>query len=296
MRLNKVSHFFGELEHSYLQSISLPILRQHQLQLIIKRDDCLHPVVSGNKWRKLKHLLLDIEAKGYRHLAVMGGPYSNLIHALAYLTYRLGWQLELYVRAYPEQALTPTLKDALKWGAHIHYVNRQQFSDYRNQPPVINDDIYWLTEGAFHPNALKGSAETMMELELHYDYIVTACATGIGIAGLQLGVEMRGWTSQVVGISVLNNSDAVRQQIAEILPGNDRQPTLLSGYEFGGFAKSNKTLQAFIEQWQAQHEIELEPVYSGKSFFATMSLIEQRYFEPGSKILLIHCGGLQGKR
>lgn len=296
MQLKKVSHFFAEIAASNLQSISIPIVAPQNLSLTVKRDDCLHPIVSGNKWRKLKHLLLDIEAKGYRHLAVMGGAYSNLIHALAYLTYRLGWRLELYVRAYPQQALTPTLKDAVRWGANIHYVNREQFRLFRAQPPTLADDVFWVAEGGFHSLALKGTAETLMELTQEYDYIVTACATGAGIAGLQCGIEMRGLSSQVIGISVLNNSQAVRQEIKEILPKNYRQPTIISGYEFGGYAKCSEKLESFIDNWERTQGIILEPIYSGKSFYGTIDLIGKNFFKPNSKILLIHCGGLQGKR
>ena len=39
---------------SKLQTISHPLFEKHQLRVSIKRDDSIHPIISGNKWRKLK--------------------------------------------------------------------------------------------------------------------------------------------------------------------------------------------------------------------------------------------------
>jgi len=296
MRLLKVSHFFAELGNSPIQSLVDPVVSKNGVRLDIKRDDLLHPIISGNKWRKLKHLLLHIESHDFRKIAVMGGPYSNLLHTLSYLGYRLGWSVELWVRGYAEQALTPTLRDATKWGATIRYVNRVAFRELREQAPKLDDDVFWIPEGGFHELALKGTVESLMEINNIYDFVIMATATGTSLAGLSLGAGKSMSSAKVIGISVLNNAEQILADIDELLPRHIQRPELISGYEFGGYAKSSCNLDRFIDEFETDHGIALEPVYSGKSFFATMDLVNKGYFPRDSRVLLIHCGGLQGKR
>ncbi len=328
MSLQKVSHFYSELSNSSIENIEHPDLCIQDVQLDIKRDDCLHSIVSGNKWRKLKHVLLTIESSGYKKVASMGGMYSNLLHALSYLCYRLGWQLDLLVRGHPQQKLTPALMDAVKWGARLNYINRENFRKLRSSPPDLDKDVFWIPEGGFHELSLKGTAESIMELPGYYDYIVMATATGASLAGISCGIQKRKLNTRVIGISVLNNASQLRNDIAMMLhqcsaydertaftqdavsagaplidvPLTDvpltgsQMPIVVSGFEFGGYAKKNDTLIQFIAEFESDYDIPLEPVYSGKSFYATCELIKQGFFRKGSKILLIHCGGLQGKR
>lgn len=309
MRFQKVSHLFSILQSSIIQPLISDELSSKDIQVDIKRDDLIHPIISGNKWRKLKYLLLDIEAKGYKKIAAMGGHYSNLLHTLSYVSQLLGWQCQLYIRGHKAQALTPMLQDAKRWGVQIEYVERKTFRELRNSPPLLNDDIFWISEGGFSELAIKGSIESLMELPEEYDYLVVACATGTSLAGYCQGVANNKFfskpkkTMQVVGIPVLKNNNEIYQNVELLIDGkaNDRlktkvKPQLISGYEFGGYAKSTSELNDFMILFEKQHNIPLEPVYSGKSFYALMDLVKRDYFPKGSRILLIHCGGLQGKR
>ncbi|WP_196141168.1 1-aminocyclopropane-1-carboxylate deaminase/D-cysteine desulfhydrase [Aliikangiella sp. G2MR2-5] len=278
-----------------------------KVSLEIKRDDLLHPLISGNKWRKLKHLLLAIEEQGSRSVAVMGGRYSNLLHTVSYIGYLLGWKVKLYVRGYPEQPLTPMLKDALRWGATIHLVDRQAFRELREAPPKLEEESFWIPEGGFDRLAVKGTIESLMEVPKSYDYIVIASATGTSMAGYIQATRYMKLQTKVLGVAVLKNDDEIEQHLNQLLAQEEAGYHLLEkhwqdshrvikGYEFGGYAKSTSELDGFIEKFEAQYHIPLERVYSGKSFFATIDLIEGGYFEAGSRILLIHCGGLQGLR
>jgi len=296
MRLSKIAHFFAELNHSPIQSTNLDSANRREISVDIKRDDLLHPIVSGNKWRKLKHVLLYIESLGFRKVAVMGGPYSNLIHAIAYLANRLGWSIQLFIRGYPEQELTPMLLDAVRWGAKITYVNRVDFKQMRQVRPELPEDVFWIEEGGNSDLALKGTAELLMEVSAEYDYIITATATGTTLAGLAVAVEKKKVDSKVLGISVLNNAKQVSEDVGKLLNNNYQLPQLISGYEFGGYAKKSKELIEFIHFFSAQNNIPLEPIYSGKSFYAVADLIKRDYFPCKSKVLLLHCGGLQGAR
>ncbi len=304
MRVNRVSHLFSLLGHSPVQLINVEqvgdhFLRKkvlsHQLALYVKRDDLLHPILSGNKWRKLKYLLLDIEAKGYRSIASMGGRYSNFLHSLSYACMLLGWKTKVFVRGYPEQTSTPMLEDIKRWGTNIVYLDKQSFKQIRDMRPDLNKDTFWLPEGGYNYLAVKGIAETFAELSKTYDSLVVASATGTSLAGYASAVSTLSLKTQVIGIPVLYNALQIKRNI-ESLQLSLTMPHLIEGYEFGGYAKTNQQLSDFMRLFSKISTVPIEPIYSGKSFFAVMDLIKQNYFKKGSRILLIHCGGLQGSR
>ena len=306
MNVRQVSHLYSLLQPSHIQEISTPILDSQQIRLFIKRDDRIHPVISGNKWRKIKYLLHYIEANGYTKVASMGGRYSNFLHALSYVCMRLNWESQCFVRGYPEQSLTPMLQDAKEWGAKLSFCDKQEFRNIRQMPPKLPKDVFWIPEGGFSELAVKGVKETFYELprltsgreQASFDYIVSASATGTSLAGYLEGAMELKLNTQIIGIRVLNNDDEIEQNVSRLvkLPLENLPFELIRGYEFGGFAKSSEALNQFIGSFESNHTIRLEPVYSGKSFLATFDLIQQGHFKRGSQILLVHCGGLQGNR
>lgn len=296
MRLLKFNHIYSEITPSVVQTIRLSEPGNADIQFQVKRDDLLHSVISGNKWRKLKYLLQDIEGKGYRQIVAMGGAYSNLLHSLAYICRRLGWDLKMLVRGYPEQPLTPMLSDAISWGASVEFIDRNGFRCLRESPPELAEKQYWINEGAFHAESFKGSQETFFEFSELPDYLVMATATGASLAGLAMGASQIDKPVKIIGVSVLNNAEQVRKDLDKILPKHVARPQLIEGFEFGGYAKSTQELDDFIRAFEVDSGIALEKVYSGKSFFATVALLKQDFFNQGSRVCVIHCGGMQGKR
>jgi 1-aminocyclopropane-1-carboxylate deaminase len=313
-KMHSVSQLTDLLNCGVVQSLQSSHLTQHDIRLDIKRDDLIHPIISGNKWLKLKHLLFKLESQGIKKLAVMGGAYSNLLHSLSYICFVLGWELTLYVRGYPKQKLTPMLQDAVTWGATICYQDRLSFRALRDNSPTLADDVYWINEGGYNLLALQGCADSLAELKncdtsieradlerqaniqiKPYDYIIIASATGTSLAGYCLGIAQLKLKTKAMGIAVLKNDDEIETHVKALVPDLP-QPTVIKGFEFGGYAKKNAELESFIENFEQQHQIPLEPIYTGKSFYATFKLIEQGYFAKGSRLLLIHSGGLQGKR
>ncbi len=296
MQFKNVSQLFSILQTSELQTLDLDSTEYRGIQVDVKRDDLLHPIISGNKWRKLKYLLLSIEAQGYKQVATMGGGYSNFAHVLSYICYLLGWQCDLTIRAFPEQPLTPTLIDCKYWGANIHYVNRESFRALRTKPPCLSADKFWIPEGGLHQLSILGMQEILMELNRQYDYIVVATATGTSIAGLIEGARCYQPKAKIIGVSVLNNAQQQRKDITQLIGNNDIDWTVIEGYEFGGFAKSKPKMNQFMNEFEQRFGIPLEPIYNAKSFFAVTDLISKGYFRNNTHILLIHCGGLQGAR
>ncbi|MET1255818.1 1-aminocyclopropane-1-carboxylate deaminase/D-cysteine desulfhydrase [Aliikangiella maris] len=304
MKHCRLSDFSAQLNDSPIVPIESELLNSLQVQVSVKRDDLIHPIVSGNKWRKLKHLLHHIESRGLNNIAVMGGAYSNLIHAVAYIGKQLGWHVNLHVRAHPGQALTPTLQDALNWGAKINYVSRKDYRELRLKPSLAEAGEFWIGEGGFHSLALAGMQELIIEIEQHFDFIVMATATGISLAGLALGAMQQQLSTKIVGVAVLDNIETQQIDIQSILNEHCAKtfenfcpmPQIIESYTFGGYAKVSTELIDFIQRFYEQYQIPLEPVYNGKSFYAVMDLIRQGFFPANSRVLLIHCGGLQGLR
>ncbi len=295
-RLRELESSFGL---STLSPIIDPAISSMQIQLWIKRDDLLHPVISGNKWRKLKYLLNDALVNGADTVISMGGAYSNHLHALAYAGKSLGMKTIGYVRGEPPEIFNPTLQDLKKWGMTLHFVPRSDYRELRayknNHLPGLSANQYWVPEGGAHPLALKGVAEIVAEMAIDYDHLLVACGTGTTLAGLISAAPAH---CRVTGIAALKGADFLNDEVKQLLPRNQFYTNwqIDQNYHLGGFAKSTPELWQFMRQFYASHRITLEPVYTGKLLFAVFDLLQKGYFKPGQRIVVVHTGGLQGAR
>lgn len=270
--------------------------------LSVKRDDLLHPVISGNKWRKLKYALLAAQQQQVKHILSFGGGYSNHLHALAYCCNKLGINLTTIVRGDYSSKLTPMLEDLKNWGADIHWVDRQTYQR-RDEPVYLNEltrqfpDALLIPEGGSQSLALQGVAEIVGELNQHYDYILSPVGSGGTLAGLINATV--GLPTQVLGIAVLKGPGYFEELVANLLPAsalNANHWQINHDYHFGGYAKSTEELRTFCKDFQLQTHISIEPVYTGKMFYGLRDLVARQYFPKGSRILALHTGGLQGGR
>ncbi|MDP2097182.1 MAG: pyridoxal-phosphate dependent enzyme [Methylobacter sp.] len=283
---------------SILTKIDDPLLASQRIELWMKRDDLLHPVISGNKWRKLKYIIDHALSLSADTLVSMGGAYSNHLHALAYVGKVLGLKTIGLVRGEQPPMLTPTLRDMQAWGMALKFVSR---SDYRllrhykswHDLPGLKPGQYWLPEGGAQRLALKGVAELVAEIDLRYDTICLPCGTGTTLAGI---VEPAPEQVSVLGFAALKNAGFLAADVAALLPQCRNNWQINLDYPFGGFAKTNTELTAFIEDFELKTRIPLEPVYTGKMMYALYDLIKKHHFKPGTRIITIHTGGLQGKR
>lgn len=284
-----------------LTRISEREISDRQLELWIKRDDLLHPIVSGNKWRKLKYILNHALHSGANSIVSMGGAYSNHLHALAFSGKALGLKTIGYIRGERPAQLNATLHDLLDWGMELRFVSRgdyRQLRDYQDYDslPDLQPGQYWLPEGGATDLALQGVAELVDELDVGFDTLALACGTGTTLAGLLTS----SLTRRVIGVAALKGGDFLIDDVGQLL--NKQGMTshadwrILMDYHFGGFAKTTPTLLTFMQDFQQRHGIELEPIYTGKLLFALYDLIRQGYFPTGQRIVVIHTGGLQGKR
>ncbi len=294
-----------ELEKQFNQStltqVFTPLLTQKEIELWIKRDDLIHPIISGNKWRKLKYILDHALTLNVHTIVSMGGAYSNHCHALAFAGKQLNLKTKAFIRGERPKNLNPTLQDILDWGMELIFISRSEYRQLRNfkkhdDLPMLKKGEYWLPEGGATELALHGVGEIISEIELGYDFICVPCGTGTTLAGLLNSVSNN---CQVIGFSALKGACFLVDDIERILEKNKSKRLTWSiqlDYHFGGFAKYNNELLLFIEDFIKRHNIEIEPIYTGKMFYGLFDLIRQDYFNPGQKIVAIHTGGLQGNR
>lgn len=291
--------------HSSLQVIQHPLFKHHQLCVAVKRDDLLHPIISGNKWRKLKYNLIEAKKLNKTNIISFGGAYSNHIHALAFACKQHGLQSIGIIRGEPEYADNFTLRWAQYWGMKLIFVDRKTYQkrhqqNYLEQLQQQFPDSFIVPEGGSNSFALPGVAEICYELESQIDYHSLLLPVGSGgtLAGLVVGDKGQ---HDIIGIGVLkqgiNNKDYLSNEVKTLLPQTARNFSnwkIMGDLHRGGYAKFSQIdcerIQAFIKVTK----IPFEPVYSGKMLLACLDLIEQGYFAAGSKIVLLHTGGLQG--
>ncbi|GLS89486.1 1-aminocyclopropane-1-carboxylate deaminase [Psychromonas marina] len=293
---------------SPVQVINHPILTAKNINVSVKRDDLLHTHISGNKWRKLKFNLIAARKSGIDHIVSFGGAYSNHIHALAAAGYYLGFKTSAIIRGEPHYANNPTLKQAQRWGMQLHFVTRQEYRDradsaYLQKLQQRFSDAIIVPEGGSNAQAITGVSELCHEIntqtEKNVDHIITATGSGGTLAGLIAGFsEVNNNQTKVTGIAVLKQAEYLNQQVVQLLAQANKKITvpwqLHTQYHGGGYAKVSPPLAEFCLAFEQQTTIPIEPIYTGKMFYALFELIKQDYFSAGDNIIALHTGGLQG--
>ena len=290
-----------KLGASILNKIDEPFIKEQGVELWLKRDDLLHPVISGNKWRKLKYILDHALSLNTYKIISMGGAYSNHLHALAYVGNKLGIATAAKIRGERPEVLNPTLSDLLAWGMSIEFVTRsdyRQLRTYKNYDalPDLQAGEYWLPEGGAMDLALQGVTDLVDEIAIDYDVLCVPCGTATTLAGIINAVPE---DKQVIGFSALKGADFLSADVQQMLKNKSchiKDWFICLDYHFGGFAKVNSGLLDFINSFEQAQGIKLEPIYTGKMLYGIYALIKQGFFKPGQRIIAIHTGGLQGNR
>lgn len=281
------------------QELNGMLFKEKGIQLIIKREDLFFPEIPGNKWRKLKYNLEYVSKSGYSRILSFGGAYSNHLAALA----KAGSIFEIptigLVRGEAPKQYNSTLLAAQKNGMQLQFVNRKSYREYtqhqvwdslRKQFP----NAYIIPEGGTNMLALKGCAEIIDDITSPYDYLCCPAGTGGTVSGIICGLAGK---KKVLSFSALKG-DFLEKEINQLVQEQANTVytnySLMTNYHFGGYAKFDKELLDFIISFYQKYNIPLDPIYTGKMMFGIFDLVAQDYFKPGSRIIAIHTGGLQG--
>lgn len=278
------------------QPVHLPLLKEKQVFLSIKREDLVHPLISGNKYRKLKYNLIDAKSRGFDTLLTFGGAYSNHIAATAYAGKVNGMKTIGIIRGeelaekWPEN---DTLKLASANGMQFKFVDR---NTYRNKAKstflnALENEFgrcYLLPEGGTNTLAIRGCEEILIDEDASFDCVCCAVGTGGTLAGISNALNPE---QQVLGFPAVKGH-FLNEDIRKFV--HNENWTLQTEYHFGGYAKVSHELIGFINDFKRRTDISLDPIYTGKMLFGLFDMIENDHFPAGTKILAIHTGGLQG--
>ncbi|WP_288983200.1 pyridoxal-phosphate dependent enzyme [uncultured Flavobacterium sp.] len=275
----------------------IPIHFPNEIELFIKREDLLHPIISGNKFRKLKYNLAEAKRLGYKKLLTFGGAFSNHIIAVAGAGKEFGFETIGIIRG--EELIdkigeNPSLQFAHEHGMQFHFTDRTSYRDKTSPQFLLKlqemfGSFYFIPEGGTNDLAVKGCEEILtIEDKMEFSHICCAIGTAGTISGIiNSSIE----NNQIIGFSSLKGdflSDVIRNFVQK------KNWNVNCEYHFGGYGKVSDELISFLNFFYMKTKIPLDPVYTGKMMFGIFDLIESGYFPPNSKILAIHTGGLQG--
>lgn len=277
-----------------LQEIIDSVLEEKALRVFVKREDLIHPNISGNKWRKLYYNLKKAKEEGCKTLVTFGGAYSNHIAATAAAGKEFGFNTIGIIRGEEHLPLNTTLQYAKDCGMELRYIDRAAYREKGTiefQERYLNElrSYYLIPEGGTNKLAVKGCEEILDDLENDFDFVCCACGTGGTISGIINSLKPH---QKAIGFPALKGAGFLEDDIKTYV--NNSKWELNLDYHFGGYAKVNSDLIEFINAFKKKHKIPLDPIYTGKMMFGLWDLIEKDYFRRGSKIVVIHTGGLQG--
>jgi 1-aminocyclopropane-1-carboxylate deaminase len=280
-----------------VQKIEAEWLTNNQVSLDVLRLDKIDPVISGNKWFKLKYHLEEVAKLKKAGIATFGGAWSNHIIATAYAAKQAGLKSIGIIRGEKPTVLSHTLSQAIEYGMEMHFVSREQ---YRRKEEILHNfssnNWYWIEEGGYGTAGVRGASEILSLVDtFDYSHIIAAVGTGTMLAGLILA---RIRDQKVIGISSMKGNFSLGQQIKNLIEEQAPEASfeIKHEYHFGGYGRHPETLINFINNIYLDHNLPLDIIYTGKTFFAIKDMAEKRLFKQGSNLLMIHSGGLQGNR
>lgn len=271
-------------------------LLHSSIKIFIRREDLIHPIVSGNKYRKLKYNLQFAKTENYSKLLTFGGAFSNHIAAVAFAGKELGFETVGVIRGDELESKmfeNPTLKFAHNCGMKFDFISREAYrfkesDSFMEKLIEKHQNFYLIPEGGTNDLAIKGCEEILNSQDAKFDFICCAIGTGGTISGI---INSSKSNQKVLGFSALKG-DFLYKDIRKFAKNTNWD--IISDYHFGGYGKVSLELIQFINSFDEEYQILLDPIYTGKMVYGIFDLINKNYFPKNSKILIIHTGGLQG--
>lgn len=258
----------------------------------VLRLDELHPIVSGNKWFKLRYYLKDAIDEDKKTVATFGGAFSNHIVATAYAAKAFGLKSIGIIRGEKPQKLSHTLEHAQSLGMEFFFVDRTEFNNKEQLKHDLNNNYYWISEGGFGQLGMQGAMEILHTYSKpKFTHVFCSCGTGTMLAGL---VNAAMPHQKIIGICALKGYENLTQDLLQILPNNNKQFSIYHEYHFGGYAKHPQQLIDWMNLLWQKEKLPTDIVYTSKLMYAVHDLCYKNHFLSTDKLLIIHSGGLQG--
>jgi len=281
---------------SPLEKVQHPLFSSKNIEVFIKRDDLIHLVVSGNKWRKLKYNFEAFSSSGKSGIITLGGAYSNHLVASAEACWQRDIPLVAIVRG--EEASNPSLDFCRSKGMKPHFISRDEYRHIRSNGLPANlieiyGDLHFIPEGGSNVEGIRGCQEILSEVEEHFDLVFCPIGSGTTLSGLISGPKR----AEIVGVSSLKGGfmeKEIEQMLSKYNLAQVNPWSVLNDFHFGGFAKVTQDLVDFTRNFKQAAGIQLDYIYTAKMVFGMFEMLRKGGIPQGSKLLLIHTGGLQG--
>ena len=285
------------MQKSTIQKLEEASFISNQLNVEMLRLDLLHPIVSGNKFFKLKYYLKETSEKKHTGIVTFGGYHSNHLVAAAFACKEARVKSIGIIRGEKPHSFSNCIKDCIEYGMEIKFLSRDNFDSLQATEIEKQFPNYTIIpQGGYGKLGSKGASEILSNQNtLNYDYILASCGTGTMAAGL---INASHQTQKMLFFSALKNNFSILDEINELLenPTEKKNFQVLFNYDFGGYAKKNKLVLDTMNLFYEIHKIPTDFVYTGKMITAFYDLLNLNYFPKKSRILLIHSGGIQGNR
>lgn len=281
------------------EELSNEVFTRKGISVSVLRLDKIHPVVSGNKLFKLQYFLEEAGRSGYPTLLSFGGAYSNHLVATAFAGREAGFSTIGVVRGEKADAVSHTLNRCMEYGMRMHFVSRTAYSDKANKDLIEGlrnqfGDFFLIPEGGYHPLGAKGASLIRQWIgKGKYTHICLACGTATTLAGLLMEAEPG---QKIIAVPVLKGMRDWEERLSFLLGGemNIQSLEIWDDHHFGGYAKKNGSLLRFMNDCWKKYKLPLDFVYTAKMLHAVFENTRQDQLPPGSRVLCIHTGGLQG--
>ncbi len=304
--------FLSRAQQVPLQHLQWNLARQKGVEVLVRRDDLIDTHLSGNKFYKLFYNLRAAQALGHSHLLSFGGAYSNHLYALAAAANTYGFKAIGVIRGDRPKQLSATLLDAEAWGMQLHFISRadyrEKYSDELMQAlRACYGDFFEIPEGGANAYGVMGTkalgAAICQQMKSDYTAVCVAAGTANTLAGLAAGLAQDNCSQiagSVLGFSVLKGEGHLGAGLVDhqkSLGCETANWRLISGYHGGGYAKKLPSdLRQFLFEFERETRLVLDPVYTLKMCWGVAQLLAQNYWPRGSRLILVHTGGLQGRR
>jgi 1-aminocyclopropane-1-carboxylate deaminase len=277
-----------------IDKILLPAIQKKGVELNVLRLDKIHTVVSGNKWFKLRFYLDEALQLNKKIIVTFGGAWSNHIVATAAACKLKGLSAIGIIRGEEPANYSATLVQAVALGMQLYFISREDYMAKNIPAAIITNDTYFIAEGGYGKIGAAGAATILNNCQPgNYSHICCAAGTGTMAAGI---INSLASHQQLVAFSALKGFTGLKNNISQLLVSTGKQFETILDYHFGGYARHQPALLTFMNEFYEQTDIPTDFVYTGKLFYGLLDLIEKGFFFPGSKILAVHSGGLQGNQ
>lgn len=294
-------------QNSIVQKLQFERLQARNIRVLVKRDDLIHEEISGNKWRKLKYNLELCRVRKKNGILTFGGAYSNHLVATAAACKEHNVQCIGLVRGEELHAdSNTTLQRCAELGMELRFISREEYamrndSAYHETLAADFPSFQRVPEGGANYYGMIGCQEILKEVDEPVDHLFVAQGTTTTSCGIMLSLQahqtlhvvpvLKGFVAKEEMLALFAKSGMEASLIEDLL----NQVEVHDAYHFGGYGKYTTELLDFIRSIYTEQQLKLDPIYTGKAFYAMLQELESHRFD-NSTVLFVHTGGLQGAK